>query len=101
MMPKLIPSKKFLSDLEQLKSNAALLKKVAKCLQYLETNPLHPSLHLERIINDSSAWSVRIDKRYRLSFDPTAHLPAGNPDWAADLILLRLLDHDDLYKKVR
>lgn len=29
------------------------------------------------------------------------YLPAGNPDWAASLTLLRILDHDDLYKSPR
>jgi len=100
-VPKLIPSKKFLSDLDLLRSNKALLKKIAKSLALLEESPLHPGLHLERIVNDASAWSARIDSRYRLSFDPSAYHPAGNPDWSADLLLLRLLDHDDLYKRPR
>ena len=100
-MPKLIPSKKFIDDAERFRSNAAMRKKIAKALALLEANPLHPGLHLERIVNDPSAWSARVDGRYRLSFDPGGYLPAGNPDWSADILLLRLLDHDDLYRVVR
>lgn len=100
-MPKLIPSKKFIDDAERFRSNTAMRKKIAKTLAQLEANPLHPGLHLERIINDPTAWSARIDGRYRLSFDPGGYLPAGNPDWSADILLLRLLDHDDLYRVVR
>ena len=100
-MPRLIPTKLFLKDIEQFRSNAVLRKKIAKTLTLLEANPLYPGLHLERIVNDPSAWSARIDSRYRLSLDPGGFLPAGNPDWSADVSLLRLLDHDDLYKSPR
>ena len=96
-MPKLIPSRKFLDDAEAFRNDVSLRKKLAKALRFLETNPLHPGLNLERISNDPTAWSVRMDKRYRISFDPGAYLPAGNPDWSSPLILLRVLDHDDLY----
>jgi len=98
-MPKLIPSRKFLEDAEHLRQDPILLKKLAKALRLLETNPRHPGLHLERIVNDPTAWSVRIDQRYRISFDPESYLTAGNPDWSASIFLLRLLDHDDLYRK--
>jgi hypothetical protein len=101
MMPNLIPSQKFLEDAEALRADRVLRKKLAKALRLLAMNPRHPGLHLERIINDSKAWSVRIDQRYRLSFDPTSYLPAGNPDWSASFILLRVLDHDDLYRRPR
>ena len=100
-MPQLTPTKLFVKDLGQFRSNKLLRKKIAKALALLETNPLHPGLHLERIINDPSAWSVRVDGRYRLSLDPGEYLPAGNPDWSAEILLLRILDHDDLYKSPR
>jgi hypothetical protein len=100
-MPELIPSNKFLKDLEALRRQAALRKKIAKALKFLETNPLHAGLHLERIINDPSAWSIRVDRSYRIAVDPTSHLPSGNPDWSADVILLRILSHDDLYRHPR
>ena len=76
-------------------------KKIAKTLRFLENNPLHPGLKLERIVNDAKAWSVRVDRRYRVSFEPEAFLPSGNPDWSGSVFLLRLLDHDDLYKRPR
>ena len=100
-MPVLTLSKKFLQDAESLRGNDVLRKKMAKMLALLELNPLHPGLHIERIINDPSAWSARIDGRYRISFDPGGYLPAGNPDWSAPILLLRLLDHDDLYRNPR
>ena len=100
-MPQLTPTKLFIKDLEQFRSNKVLLKKIAKALALLEADPLYPGLHLERIINDTSAWSARVDGRYRLSLDPGRYLPAGNPDWSAEILLLRILDHDDLYKSPR
>jgi mRNA-degrading endonuclease RelE of RelBE toxin-antitoxin system len=100
-MPRLTPTKLFVKDLEKFRSNTAIRKKIVKALALLEANPLHPGLHLERIINDTSAWSARIDGRYRLSLDPVVYLPAGNPDWSAGILLLRILDHDDLYKSPR
>jgi hypothetical protein len=100
-MPKLIPSNKFLEDLEMFRSQKDILRKIAKAMAYLETNPHHPGLHVERIVNDPSAWSIRVDRRYRISFDPETLLPSGVPDWSDSLILLRLLAHDDLYKRPR
>ena len=100
-MPQLTPTKLFIKDLEQFRSNKVLLKKIVKALALLEADPLYPGLHLERIINDTSAWSARVDGRYRLSLDPGGYLPAGNPDWSAKILLLRILDHDDLYNSPR
>lgn len=100
-MPKLTLTKLFLKDLERFKADPILRKKIVKTLYFLECSPLYPGLHLERIVNDQTAWSARVDGRYRLSFDPGAYHPAGNPDWKADLVLLRILDHDDLYKSPR
>jgi hypothetical protein len=100
-MPKLIPSRKFLDDIEAFRSNTTIRKKIAKALHLLENNPLHPGLNLERIANDPTAWSIRVDRRYRISFDPSGLLPSGNPDWSSDIFLLRVLDHDDLYKHPR
>ena len=94
----MIPTEKFSSDLEKLKSNKALIKKVAKSLAFLEDNPFHPGLHIERITNDPTAWSARVDKMYRISFEPSAYHPSGRPDWTSPLRLLRILTHDDLYK---
>ena len=100
-MPELIPNKKFISDLEKFKHQKALLKKIAKTINFLEENPYHPGLRIERITNDPTAWSVRVDKKYRISFEPEAFLTTGSPDWTSKLKLLRILDHDDLYKTPR
>lgn len=97
-MPKIIPSQKFLEDLEKFRSTSSMRKKIAKTLVHLENNPLRPGLHLERISNDPSAWSIRVDRKYRISIEPQKHLTAGNPDWTAPVILLRFLTHDDLYR---
>lgn len=100
-MPQLTPTKLFVKDLERFRSNEVLRKKIAKALVLLASDPLHPGLHLERITNDPSAWSARVDGRYRLSLDPGSYFPAGNPDWSAEILLLRILDHDDLYRSPR
>lgn len=100
-MPTLIPTKSFIKDAEQFRSNIAIRKKIAKLMALLESNPQHPGLHIERIINDSTAWSARVDGRYRLSFDPGGYHQASNPDWNQPINLLRILDHDDLYKSPR
>lgn len=100
-MPNLIPTRKFIQDTENLKDQKALIKKIAKTLALLETNPRHPGLRIERITNDKTAWSVRVDIRYRLSLEPESLLSSGIPDWSGNIILLRILDHDDLYKRPR
>lgn len=97
-MPELILNKKFSADLEKLRTNKTVIRKVAKCLAFLEKNPLHPGLRIERITNDPTAWSARVDKMYRISFEPSAFHPSGNPDWTSPVRLLRVLTHDDLYK---
>jgi hypothetical protein len=100
-MPELIPTNKFLDDAERFRRRTAIRKKIAKAMRLLEANPHHPGLHLERIANDPSAWSVRVDRSYRISLEPESCLEAGNPDWNAPVVLLRILDHDDLYKSPR
>jgi Txe/YoeB family toxin of Txe-Axe toxin-antitoxin module len=97
-MPELIPNKKFIADLEKFKKHSALIKKIAKCLKFLEANPLHPGLNIERIADDPTAWSARVDLKYRISFEPSAYRVNGAQDWICSVNLLRILDHDDLYK---
>src|SRR5208283_1389279 len=77
-MPGLITSGKFLQDLDRLKSRKQIIKKVAKTLARLEADPSHPGLPIERIRNDPTAWSVRVDRRYRLSFEPGIVLAPGS-----------------------
>jgi hypothetical protein len=100
-MPELTPTKLFLKDIEEFVATQPVQRKILKALAFLQENPFHPGLHLERIINDPTAWSVRVDRQYRISIDPKAYQSAGIPDWNGGIILLRILDHDDLYKKPR
>ena len=100
-MPELTPTKLFLKDIEAFVSNHAVQQKILKALAFLQETPSHPGLHLERTINDPTSWSVRVDRSYRISIDPKAHQSSGAPDWSGGIILLRILDHDDLYKKPR
>jgi hypothetical protein len=100
-MLELTPTRLFLKDIDVFESNPILQKKIDKALSLLADNPFHPGLHIERIANDSTAWSIRVDKRHRISFDPKAYSDSGTPDWNKGIILLRILDHDDLYKKPR
>jgi Txe/YoeB family toxin of Txe-Axe toxin-antitoxin module len=100
-MPELTPTKLFLKDIEAFVSNRPVQGKILKALTFLQENPFHAGLHLERIINDPTAWSVRVDRQYRISIDPKASQSAGTPDWNGGIILLRILDHDDLHKKPR
>ncbi len=97
-MPELIPSLKFLEDLETFISEKIIRKKVKRKLVLLRKDPLHQELKIERIINDTAAWSVRIDIRYRIAFEPLAYLPSGNPDWTSKIRLLRILQNEDLYR---
>ncbi len=73
----------------------------ANTLIFLEANPHHPGLNLERIVNDPTAWSARVDNRYRISFDLDKLLDSGAPDWSGNITLLLILSHDDLYKRPR
>ena len=100
-MPELIPNKKFVSDLENFNRQKTILKKIAKTLNFLEGNPTHPGLRIERIFNDPGAWAAHVDKNYRISFEPTLHPSTCAPDWTAPVKLLRVLDHDDLYRSPR
>jgi len=84
--------------LEVFKKNAVLRKKIAKTLFTLKTNPRHPGLNLERIINDKSAWSIRVDGNYRISIEPIDQNDKKTANWSDGIFLLRILNHDDLYK---
>jgi hypothetical protein len=100
-MPALIPTRKFLKDLEKFRNSPNMRKKIARSLILLENDPLHPGLSLERIVNDPTAWSIRVDRRNRIAIEPEKHLPSGSPDWTDTVLLLRFLGHDDLYRTPR
>jgi hypothetical protein len=87
--------------IEFLKQKICLigLKRNPAC--FFESNPRHPGLKIERIINDPTAWSARADKRYRISFEPVAYLESESPDWSSPVKPLRILAHDDLYTAPR
>lgn len=94
----LVPSKKFVKDLKSFERNAVLRKKIAKALSILQSDPRHPSLNLERIVNDKTAWSVRVDINYRISIEPLNQNNKETTNWTDGIFLLRILNHDDLYK---
>ncbi|MGC9197150.1 MAG: hypothetical protein ACP5IL_17145 [Syntrophobacteraceae bacterium] len=100
-MPRLIPTEKFLEDIEAFKFQKETIRKIAKALSFLEANPHHPGLNLERIVNDPTAWSVHVNRRYRIFFDPDKFLDSRVPDWSGNIVLLPILSHDDLYKGPR
>ena len=97
-MFQLIPSKKFVKDLKAFEKDATLRKKIAKTLSILKSNPSHPGLNLERIVNDKSAWSIRVDRNYRISIEPINQNNKNTINWNDGIFLLRILNHDDLYK---
>ena len=97
-MLRLVPSKKFVKDLKVFEKNTILQKKIAKTLSILKSNPKHPGLNLERIINDKSAWSIRVDRNYRISIEPINQNDKNTVNWNDGVFLLRILSHDDLYK---
>lgn len=65
-MPKLIPTKKFLEDIEKFRSDEAMRKKIAKTMTFLGNNPLHPGLHIERITNRSCVTESGLSMHLRL-----------------------------------
>ena len=97
-MSQLVPSKKFIKDLKVFEKNTTMRAKIAKTLSILKSNPRHPGLNLERIINDKSAWSVRVGKSYRISIEPINQSDKKTVNWNDGIFLLRILDHDDLYR---
>lgn len=50
-----------------IKNNTARKKAVASALRLLLSNPLHPSLHKEKL-KGSNYWSMRIDLANRIFF---------------------------------
>ena len=64
-------------------------KAAAKQITQLLIDHTHPSLRLEGIVGHKGLFSVRVDRRYRMSF---CYIDDGT------LLLRRVLDHDDLYR---
>lgn len=67
----------------------AVRKAAGKQITQLLLDHTHPSLRIEGIVGRKGLFSVRVDRRYRMSL-------AFEGD---DTVLLRrVLDHDDLYR---
>jgi mRNA-degrading endonuclease RelE of RelBE toxin-antitoxin system len=62
-------------------------KKAEKRVEIFRHNPLHPSLHTEKLEpKGKQVWSFRIDKRYRILFrfigkNKVLFLTVGPHDW--------------------
>lgn len=62
-------------------------KRAEKQEKLFRSNPLHPSLHIEKLSPKwKDVWSFRIDKKYRIVFrfldeDKVLFLNAGPHDW--------------------
>ena len=78
---------KFTKDFLKLPHN--LRKTAAKQIAQLLIDHTHPSLHMESIKGKKGIFSVRVDKRYRMA------LSFQGDD---TILLMRVLDHDDLYR---
>ncbi len=67
--------------------SAAVQKRAAKQKALLEVNPLHPSLHIEKLVpKHKELWSMRVDRSYRILFrflkaDAVVFLTVGPHDW--------------------
>ena len=59
VMSRMIPTKVFFKEVEAFASNQPDEIKTLIALAFLQENPFHPGFHLERIINDPTAWAVR------------------------------------------
>lgn len=77
----------FKKDYESLPPNVR--KAAAKQIAQLLIDHTHPSLRLEAIVGRKGLFSVRVDKRYRMSL---------SFEEEGSLLLRRVLDHDDLYR---
>jgi len=77
----------FKKDLLKLPDKAR--KAAFKQITQLLLDHTHPSLRIEGIAGHKGIFSVRVDRRYRMSVSFTG-------DGA--ILLRRVLDHDDLYR---
>ena len=67
---------------------AQIKRKAKKTFRFLEQNPWHPSLHIEKIDIKRNIWSGRIDQSYRFTFQ-----------WIAGGVLIRRMGaHQDAYR---
>ncbi|MFN0117027.1 MAG: type II toxin-antitoxin system RelE family toxin [Elusimicrobiota bacterium] len=64
-------------------------KKVNKALFFMEKNPRHPSLNVEKLEGNENIWSGRIDRDYRFTFQ---WIPGG-------VFLRKVGSHENSYRK--
>lgn len=82
---KILLSDGFRENFSRLKKQ--IQKRADKQIIIFENNPLHPSLHTEKLSPKwKEVWSFRIDKSYRIVFrfldkDKVLFLNAGPHDW--------------------
>jgi len=63
-------------------------RKVDQKIRLLETNWLHPSLHTKKIKGQEDIWEMRVDQKYRATFE-----------MKGDIIILRVVgDHDKVLR---
>ena len=79
-------TERFKKDFRKLPDGAR--KAATKQITQLLLDHTHPSLNLEGISGHRGVLSARVNRRYRMSLSFID----------GDLILRRILDHDDLYK---
>lgn len=63
-------------------------QRVKKALRQLDENPRHPSLQVKKIGGTADIYEVRVDRRYRMSFQFEDK----------DRIMRNVDDHDDCLK---
>lgn len=80
-------TEKFKKDYQKLPNTVR--KAAAKQITQLLMDHTHPSLHLESIKWKKGIFSVRVDKRFRIALS----FPKGDT-----ILLMRVLDHDVLYR---
>lgn len=70
-------------------------RRVDEALKQFEADPLHPSLAVERVVNQSSIWSFRVSGRLRCTFEWD-----GSRDdlKKAELIVLRNVGGHEVYR---
>ncbi len=83
---RLFPTEHFRRDFVDLPSS--IQKRVARQLDVLLANPLHPSLRLKKMMGHRDVWEVRVTDAYRVTLSRDT----------ASYILRRVGSHDILRK---
>ncbi len=70
-------------------------RRVAQALERFSKDPLHPSLHTEKLTNAGNVWSFRASLRLRCTFEWDGSLGGLR---TADYILLRNVGGHEVYR---